>query len=245
MPIYIGTQKINVSGIDKVYVGSQLVYQAIAVLDHIVLSGQTTSLSRGSTFSFGGTVTAYYTNGTTANVTSNTTFSGYNMSTAGTYTVTASYTENGITKTATYKLTVTKAWSQIWSGNKSKTVSNSTGDAVNVYTSTLTGTQTLRVTYSSSGTGGVSGSVNLYRSNGSTTWSTTKPSSPVQISVAMGTTKASLISICRSKSSSAAGPVVSLNYNKDNKTFYLSGSQIGSSTNGSATLTITKIERYY
>lgn len=245
MPIYVGIQKINPSGIEKIYVGTQLVYQKTIVLTSITISGQTTSLARGSTFSFGGTVTAHYSNGTTANVTSQSTFSGYNMNTAGTYTVTVSYTENSITKTTTYTLTVTKAWSQIWSGSKSKTVSTSTGDNVNVYTSTLTGSQTLRVTYSSSGSGGNSGSVNVYRSNGSTTWSTTKPTSPVQISVAMGTTKAFLIGICRSPSSSSvSGPVVSLNYNKDNKTFYLSGSQIGSSS-GSVTLTITKIERYY
>lgn len=109
MAIYVGTQKIDVSGVAKVYVGTQKVYDDIPVLESITLSGQTTSLNRGASFSFGGTVTAHYSNSTTANVTSQTTFSGYNMSTAGTYTVTASYTENGITKTATYSLTVNKA----------------------------------------------------------------------------------------------------------------------------------------
>ena len=221
MPIYIGNQKIKIDGVGKVYVGSQLVYQTGAsVLDYIVLSGETTSLSRGDTFSFGGTVTAYYTDGTSADVTSFTTFSGYNMAAAGTYTVTATYEEAGVTVTATYTLTVNKAWTQVWSGTKTKTVSTSSGDSVDVWTTTLTGTQTLRVTYTSSGSGGSSGSVNLYRSNASTTWTTTKPSSPVQISVAMGTSKAYYISICRSKqSSSASGSYVSLNYNKDTKTF--------------------------
>lgn len=116
MPIYIGTQKIDVSGMEKVYVGTQLVYQKIPVLISITLSGQTTSLDRGAAFSFGGTVTAHYSNGSTANVTASTTFSGYNMSTAGTYTVTASYTENGVTQTATYSLTVNKVWSTMWTG---------------------------------------------------------------------------------------------------------------------------------
>ena len=88
------------------------------VLENITLSGQTTSLNRGKTFTFGGTVTAHYDDGSTANVTSQTTFSGYNMNKAGSYTVTASYIEGSITKTSTYKLTVNKAWSTVWSGSK-------------------------------------------------------------------------------------------------------------------------------
>ena len=88
------------------------------VLENIALSGQTTSLNRGKTFTFGGTVTAHYDDGSTANVTSQTTFSGYDMTKAGSYTVTAKYIEGSITKTATYKLTVNKAWSTIWSGSK-------------------------------------------------------------------------------------------------------------------------------
>ena len=106
MAIYNGTQKVKVSGVAKVYVGTQIVYQNAPVLTSITLSGQTTSLNRGAAFSFGGTVTAHYDNGSTADVTSSTTFSGYNMSTAETYTVTASYTEGGVTKTATYTLIV-------------------------------------------------------------------------------------------------------------------------------------------
>lgn len=108
MAIYNGTQKINMSGIDKVYVGNTLVYQKLQakVLTSITLSGQTTSFNVGDTFSFGGTVTAHYSDNTTANVTANTTFSGYNMSTGGTQTVTATYTEDGVTATATYDISV-------------------------------------------------------------------------------------------------------------------------------------------
>lgn len=106
MAIFNGNQKVKLSGIAKVYVGTTLVYQNAPVLTSITLSGQTTSLDRGSAFSFGGTVTAHYDNGTTANVTSSTTFSGYNMSSTGQYTVTASYTENNVTQTATYTLKV-------------------------------------------------------------------------------------------------------------------------------------------
>lgn len=118
MAIYNGTQKVSMSGVEKIYVGTQLVYQNTPVLTSITLSGQTTSLNRGASFSFGGTVTAHYDNGSTANVTSSTTFSGYNMNTAGTYTVTARYTENGVTATATYSLKVTPIWVTIWTGNK-------------------------------------------------------------------------------------------------------------------------------
>ena len=75
-------------------------------LSSIAVSGQTTTFDVGDTFSFGGTVTATYSDSSTADVTSSTTFSGYNMSTAGTQEVTASYTEGDITKTAKYNITV-------------------------------------------------------------------------------------------------------------------------------------------
>ena len=75
-------------------------------LSSIAVSGQTTTFDVGDTFSFGGTVTATYSDNSTADVTSSTTFSGYNMSTAGTQEVTASYTEGDITKTAKYNITV-------------------------------------------------------------------------------------------------------------------------------------------
>lgn len=75
-------------------------------LSSITVSGYTTQFTVGDTFSFGGTVTAHYSDSTTANVTSSATFSGYNMNTAGNQTVTASYTEGGVTKTATYGITV-------------------------------------------------------------------------------------------------------------------------------------------
>lgn len=108
MPIYVGTQKIAPSGVEKVYVGTVLVYQKTqpVVLVSIAVSGQTTTFNYGATFVFGGTVTATYSNGTTADVTSSSTFSGYNMTSPGTQTVTVSYTEDGVTKTTTYQITV-------------------------------------------------------------------------------------------------------------------------------------------
>lgn len=76
------------------------------VLQEITLSGQNTELFLNTLFEFGGKVTAHYDNGATADVTSKATFTGYDMATLGSQTVTVSYTENNITKQATYSLTV-------------------------------------------------------------------------------------------------------------------------------------------
>ena len=92
--------------------GGKSTSQAITVntatktLSSISISGQTTSFSIDDTFSFGGTVTAHFSDSTTSNVTASATFSGYNMSVAGNYTVTVSYTYSGTTKTTTYSITV-------------------------------------------------------------------------------------------------------------------------------------------
>lgn len=52
------------------------------------------------------TVTATYSDGSHADVTSSAAFSGYNMSNSGTQTVSVSYTENGVTKDTTYNIQV-------------------------------------------------------------------------------------------------------------------------------------------
>lgn len=72
-------------------------------LTSITISGYTTSFKVGDTFSFGGTVTAHYNNGSSSDVTASASFSGYNMSTAGNQTVTVSY--GG--QTETYQISVT------------------------------------------------------------------------------------------------------------------------------------------
>ena len=79
---------------------------AAKTLSSISISGYTTSLEVGSAFSFGGTVTAHFSDNTSPDVTSSATFSGYNMDVAGDYTVTVSYTYSGTTKTAEYQLNV-------------------------------------------------------------------------------------------------------------------------------------------
>lgn len=82
---------------------------ATKTLSSISISGQTTSFTVDDTFSFGGTVTAHFSDSSTSNVTTSATFSGYNMSVAGNYTVTVSYTYGGTTKTTTYSITVSSS----------------------------------------------------------------------------------------------------------------------------------------
>lgn len=75
-------------------------------LSSISVSGQKTSFGKNSAFSFGGVVTANYNSGATKDVTSSSSFSGYDMSLVGNQTVTVSYTEGGVTKTTSYSITV-------------------------------------------------------------------------------------------------------------------------------------------
>ena len=257
MPIYIGNTKIKVDGVGKVYVGSQLVYQSgAAVLDYIVLSGQTTSLNRNSAFSFGGTVTAYYTDGTTADVTADTTFSGYNMSVAGTYTVTASYTEDSITKTATYTLTVNKIWEQLWSGSKSITYSstNQSSPPADVTVATLKNlpaTADMRVTFSASGQLWYSSGYQVRYKGWNSSWSTSKPSSPARNQSFNTTANFNyIIAVCQYYSSSSvprAMSYVDLRYTASNGKFFLhayydsGGSYLSGKT---MKITVTKIEIY-
>lgn len=81
---------------------------AAKTLSSIALSGSyPTTFSIDDSFSHAGmTVTAYFSDSSNSDVTTSATFSGYNMSVAGNYTVTVSYTYGGTTKTATYSITV-------------------------------------------------------------------------------------------------------------------------------------------
>ena len=83
--------------------------EVVQELLSITVSNFKTSFEVGDEFEFGGVVTAHYTNGKAdANVTSQATFSGYDMNVVGNQTVTVSYTENAITKTTTYQITVSE-----------------------------------------------------------------------------------------------------------------------------------------
>lgn len=89
------TGHIRISAVEVQYV--QIIVSSIAI------SGQKTEFFVGDEFTFGGTVTATYVDGTTEDVTAGTTFSEVDLSTEGTKEVTVSY--GG--KTATYEITVT------------------------------------------------------------------------------------------------------------------------------------------
>ena len=80
-------------------------------LSSISLSGTyPTTFESGAAFSHEGmTVTANYDDNSHRDVTADATFTGYNMSQVGEQTVTVSYTEEAVTKTATYGITVTYA----------------------------------------------------------------------------------------------------------------------------------------
>ena len=80
-----------------------------ATLESIAVSGQKTVFTVGDTFAFDGKVTATYSDNTTKDVTASATVSTPDLSTAGTKEVTVSYTENTVTKTAKYNITVNAA----------------------------------------------------------------------------------------------------------------------------------------
>ena len=95
------------TGINKIEIN----YSTYSVLSSIALSGTyPTSFNQGETFSHDGmVVTATYANSSTADVSSSSTWSGYDTSTLGEQTVTVTYSEDGVTKTATYSITVSAA----------------------------------------------------------------------------------------------------------------------------------------
>ena len=75
-------------------------------LSSISVSGQTTNYEVGDTFTFDGVVTAHYSDGSSKVVTP-TSISNPNMSVAGEKTITITYSEEGITESTTYTITVT------------------------------------------------------------------------------------------------------------------------------------------
>lgn len=77
----------------------------VKVVANIEVSDMKTTFEQNDDFEFGGTVTAYFEDGSNADVTSSASFSGYDMSTAGVQTVTVTYKE----KTANYAITVKEA----------------------------------------------------------------------------------------------------------------------------------------
>lgn len=100
-PLQAGDETIEV-----IYGGQSCFFEieltAPKVLSSIGVSGQTSNFVEGDAFSFGGTVTAYYEDGSSENVTSSSTFSGYDMTAVGNQMVTVSYSG----KSTTYSINV-------------------------------------------------------------------------------------------------------------------------------------------
>ena len=121
--------KYNPDGDGKFAVGNApssgfCVYRENVSAESIELSGDyKTTFNKGDTFEFGGTVTATLSNSKTRDVTSECSFTGYDMNVAGQYTVTVSY-YLGKTVTTTYVITVEDGGSG--GGDTSSTTSSDT-----------------------------------------------------------------------------------------------------------------------
>ena len=218
-------------------------------VESITLSGQNSSLNKDSIFIFGGTVTATYSDGTTADVTTSTTFTGYDMSTAGEQTVTASYTERGVTVTATYTLTVVaEGWHTIWEG--SKTIRNNGG--------TISGTSN-NFAYSASGTGyrpklrltftNMTNTGRYYNNNNTPT---TMPSSPLTINQVVDVDNARILGVYKFYNTSyySYGVRAYLKAGRDGTNnrlkFSLNAETYEDGSYGyDVQFTLTKIEQYY
>ena len=80
--------------------------EIIATLTGITVSGYSTSYQQYDVFTFDGTVTANYSDNTTADVTTKVTVDTPDMTTTGQKTVKVTYTEEDVTKTFSYTITV-------------------------------------------------------------------------------------------------------------------------------------------
>ena len=103
-----GTQTVTVEYEGKTTTYQIVVKAAEVVLESIAVSGQQTEYTVGDEF-VKPTVTATYSDGSTVDVTEEATFTGYDMSTAGTQTVTVVYGS----KTITYQITVAEPAKEI------------------------------------------------------------------------------------------------------------------------------------
>lgn len=128
------------------------------IVSSIAVTNPTTEFYVGDTFSFGGTVTATYSDGTTADVSAGVSFSDVDLTTEGTKEVTVTY--GG--KTATYVITVTArptpipSGSGTWAGPYNAAAAmeiidalddNTTTDYMTYVTGTIVGTPSFSATY--------------------------------------------------------------------------------------------------
>ena len=134
-----------------------------------------------------------------------------------------------------------EGWHTIWEG--SVTSNNETGDKTVANLNALSGTVTLRVTWSYTASGGSNMTTTYYNNNGSTT-TTIKPDSPFQFD--LDTTSLRNYIVGCSRLANNSGRRCYLKWVSINKSFTLS-SNVGMFGDGGVNLsmTVTKIEQYY
>lgn len=114
------------------------VKQPVATLSSISISDQKTEYSIGESF-VKPTVTAHYSDETTANVTSTAEFSGFSSTSSGQRTITVSYTEGSITKTITYTINVKSSGGTVVTGDEYQITFKAAGsdNSTNLTSSTI------------------------------------------------------------------------------------------------------------
>lgn len=148
----------NVTGKGNILITAVEVKYVKNLVSSIAISGQKTEFFVGDEFTFGGTVTATYVDGTSEDVTAGATFSEVDLTTEGTKEVTVSY--GG--KTATYEITVTArptpipsgsgSWAEPYNAAAAMEIidaldDNTTTDYMTYVTGTIVGTPSFSETY--------------------------------------------------------------------------------------------------
>lgn len=139
----------------------------------ITISGQTTTYTVGDTFEFDGTVTATYSDGTTATVTP-TSVSEPDMDAEGTKDVTVTYTEGGVTKETTYQINVSAADNTDYSGTYAIVAYRNSEELYYYLTNEQTSSSTVRLVAKSAGNTRPAEDVTL---NASKLWNVSKSGS--------------------------------------------------------------------
>ncbi len=139
----------------------------------ITISGQTTTYTVGDTFEFDGTVTATYSDGTTATVTP-TSVSEPDMDAEGTKDVTVTYTEGGVTKETTYQINVSAADNTDYSGTYAIVAYRNSESLYYYLTNEQTSSSTVRLVAKSAGNTRPADNVTL---NASKLWNVSKSGS--------------------------------------------------------------------
>ena len=140
------------------------------------------------------------------------------------------------------------SWHTIWEG--SKTLKNSTSNIEVAKLDALSGTVTLRVTWSSTASGGNDyGMITKYYNNNGSKTTTYKPANPFQFDLNTTSSRNYIVGCTRITDNSdlkyTTGRICHLYWSRTYKSFYLSGDVGGyGASDVDLSVTITKIEQY-